>query len=60
MEGIEIPASVRVTGKVSSLFLEWSHDVCRLLLEWLKLSSFKSQNTTEETNSTSGHIGINH
>ncbi|RMX38549.1 hypothetical protein pdam_00010221 [Pocillopora damicornis] len=56
MEGIEIPASVRVTGEVSSLFLEWSHDVCRLLLEWLKLSSFKSQNTTEETNSTSRHI----
>ena len=58
MEGTEIPASVRVTGEASSLVLEWSHDVCRFLLKWLKLSQLKSQKAAEDNSPINKHIGM--
>ena len=42
MYSMKIPTSVRVSGEVSSLVVEWSHDVCRFLLKWFKLNPFKS------------------
>lgn len=54
MEGTEIPPSIRVTGEASSLAVEWSHDVCRLLLKWFKLSPFKSSKEAGKNKSTTG------
>lgn len=52
MECTEKPASVRVTGEASSLVAEWSHDVCRFLLKWLKLSPLNSFQEAAKTKST--------
>lgn len=52
MECTEKPASVRVTGEANSLVAEWSHDVCRFLLKWLKLSPLNSFQEAAKTKST--------
>ena len=59
MEGTEIPASVRVTGDVSSLVIEWSHDVCRFLLKWFQLNPFKSpKDAGKDKSTTTKSIGM--